>query len=172
MAEGCKALEFTAMKAAALLLAALGLFPAQRAPRPRTPTPAPPPPSGTLMERARKERMDRHLLSAMRRAGVDAWIVVTREGARDPISFDVAAENVVGRAVSLFVDKGDHLEKVAIVASFDTEPFEKSGLYLRVTPYGKEGAGPALKNELDTLTPKAIAVDQSKEEPFADGLTA
>jgi len=124
------------------------------------------------MERARKERMDRHLLSAMRRAGVDAWIVVTREGARDPISFDVAAENVVGRAVSLFVDKGDHLEKVAIVASFDTEPFEKSGLYLRVTPYGKEGAGPGLMTELDNMTPKKIAVDQSRDEPLADGLTA
>jgi Xaa-Pro dipeptidase len=160
------------MKLAVLLLAALSILPAQRPPRPRTPTPSPPPPPGTLKEHSRKERMDRHLLSAMRRAGVDAWLVVTREGTRDPVSFDVAADDVVGRAICLFVDKGDHLEKVAIVASFDTEPFEKSGIYLRVTPYGKEGAGPALKNELDTLTPKAIAVDQSKEEPLADGLTA
>src|SRR5262249_15014179 len=157
-----------AVKLALLFLAALTVLPAQRPPRPRTPTPAPPPAPGTLKEHARKERLDRYLLAAMRRAGVDAWLVVTREGARDPVSFD----DVVGGAVSLFVDKADHLEKVAIVASFDTEPFEKSGLYLRVTPYGKEGAGPALKNELDTLTPKAIAVDQSKEEPLADGLTA
>ncbi|MFY9550712.1 MAG: M24 family metallopeptidase, partial [Thermoanaerobaculia bacterium] len=158
------------MKLAALVLAVLWTLPAQRPAKP-TPTPTPAP-QGPLKFRARKERLDRHMLAAMRRAGVDAWLVVTREGARDPIAYDVAAENAVGRVACLFVDKGDHLEKVAIVASYDTDPFQKSGLYLRVTPYGKEGAGPALKDEIEKLTPKAIAVDQSKDEPLADGLTA
>src|SRR5207302_6751621 len=57
-------------------------------------------------------------------------------------------------------------------ASFDTDAFEKSGLYTRVVPYGKEGAAPALKAEVEKFSPKAIAVDESKDAPLADGLTA
>jgi Xaa-Pro aminopeptidase len=153
------------------LIAALSLW----APRPRaTPTPAPEPekPNVPVRIQARKDHMDRYLLPALRRSGVNAWLVVTREATKDPIAFDVAAEYAVGRAVCLFIDRGDHLERVAIVASYDTRAFEDSGLYDRVVPYGKEGAGPALKQEVETFNPKAIAVDQSLYLPLADGLTA
>ncbi|HWZ86470.1 MAG TPA: M24 family metallopeptidase [Thermoanaerobaculia bacterium] len=139
--------------------------------RPKT-TPTPSVPDAPLKIRSRKERMDRYLVTAMRKTGIDSWLVVTREGAVDPIAFDVAADHAVGRAACLFVDKGDRLERVAVVASYDTEPFEKSGLYTRVVPYGKEGAGPALKGEIEGLNPKAIAVDMSRDEPLADGITA
>jgi Xaa-Pro dipeptidase len=144
------------------------------APRPtvRHGTPTPTPVAGPLKTRSRKERMDRYLVAALRRSNVDAWLVVTREGTVDPMAFDVAADRAVGRAVCLFVDKGDRFERVAIVASFDTEAFDKSGLYTRVVPYGKEGAGPALKEEIEKLNPKAIAVDMSRDEPLADGITA
>jgi Xaa-Pro dipeptidase len=135
-------------------------------------TPTPVAPQGPLKERSRKERMDRYMVAAMRRSGVDAWLVVTREGTVDPIAFDVGADHAVGRAACLFVDKGDRLERVAIVASYDTETFEKSGLYMRVVPYGKEGAGAALKGEIEKLNPKLIAVNMSKDEPLADGMTA
>jgi Xaa-Pro dipeptidase len=160
------------MKAGLLLAAAMLLGP----PRPRpTPMPALRPeaaPEVPVRIRARKDRMDRYLLQALRRSGVNAWLVVTREATTDPIAFDVAAREAVGRAVCLFVDRGDHLERVAIVASHDTEAFEASGLYDRVTPYGKEGPAPALRQEIETLNPKAIAVDQSLYLPLADGLTA
>ncbi len=135
-------------------------------------TPTPPGPQVPLKIRSRKERMDRYLVSSLRRSGIDSWLVLTREGAVDPVAFDVAADHAVGRVACLFVDKGDRLERVAIVASYDTEPFEKSGLYTRVVPYGKEGAGPALKAEIEGLNPKTIAVDMSRDEPLADGLTA
>ncbi len=159
------------------LLALLGaaLLAAQvRAPRPTVPkfTPTPAPPLAPLKVRSRKERMDRYLVASLRRANVDSWLVVTREGTTDPVAFDVAADHAVGRAACLFVDKGDRLERVAVVASYDTEAFEKSGLYTRVVPYGKEGAGPALKAEIEGLNPKLIAVDMSRDEPLADGLTA
>ncbi len=158
------------MQLMAVLLSALVVTPSGR-PAPRR-TPTPPPLQGTLKERSRKDRIDRYLVASLRRSGVDAWLVVTREGTIDPVAFDVAADHAVGRAACLFVDKGDHLERVAIVASYDTETFEKSGLYTRVVPYGKEGAGPALKSEIETLNPKMIAVNMSREEPLADGLTA
>jgi Xaa-Pro aminopeptidase len=108
----------------------------------------------------------------MRRANVDAWLVVTREGSRDPISYDVAAEHSVGRVACLFVDRGETLERVAIVAGFDRSAFEQSGLYNRVVTYGKEGLGPPLLEELGKYTPKTIALNQSKDVPLADGLTA
>jgi Xaa-Pro aminopeptidase len=155
------------MQQLALWIAALALA----APRP-TPTPAPTAAAEPLKVVARRERMDRYLLPALRRAGVDAWLVVTREGAVDPIAFDVAAEHAVARVACLFVDRGDHLERIAIVASFDTDAFQKSGLYTRVVPYGKEGAGPALRKEIEGFSPKAIALDQSRDAPLADGLTA
>ncbi len=157
------------------LLAAVVLTAQVIPPRPTvrpkmTPTPAVP--QGPLRVHSRKERMDRYMVAAMRRSGVDAWLVVTREGTTDPVAFDVAADHAVGRAACLFVDKGDRLERVAIVASYDTETFEKSGLYARVVPYGKEGAGAALKGEIERLSPKLIAVNMSKDEALADGLTA
>jgi Xaa-Pro dipeptidase len=135
-------------------------------------TPTPTPSLGPLKTHSRKERMDRYLVASLRKANVDAWLVVTREGTVDPVAYDVAADHAVGRVACLFVDKGDRLERVAIVASYDTDTFEKSGLYARVVPYGKEGAGPALKNEIESLNPKLIAVDMSKDEPLADGMTA
>ena len=143
-------------------------------PRPtiRHGTPTPTPVLAPLKIRSRKERMDRYLVAALRRSSVDSWVVVTREATVDPVAFDVAADHAVGRAVCLFVDKGDRLERVAIVASYDTDAFEKSGLYTKVVPYGKEGAGPALKDAITSLNPKAIAVDMSRDEPLADGITA
>ena len=165
------------MNAAAALL--LGLTLQQEVPvhpprptvRPKT-TPTPAPPLAPLKIRSRKERMDRYLVASLRHANVDAWLLLTREATVDPMAFDVAADHAVGRAVCLFVDKGDHLERVAIVASYDTDAFGKSGLYTRVVPYGKEGPGPPLKDEIDKLNPKFIAVDMSRDEPLADGLTA
>ena len=117
-------------------------------------TPTPVASQGPLKVQSRKERMDRYMVAAMRRSGVDSWLVVTREGTVDPIAYDVAADHAVGRAACFFVDKGDRLERVAIVASYDTDTFEKSGLYGRVVPYGKEGAAAALKAEIETLNPK------------------
>jgi len=172
MAEGSKALELRAMKRLAIVLLALALPAVAAAQRPRRPTPTPAPPAGPVKITARKERIDRYLLAAMRRSGVGMWLVLTRESTTDPVAFDVAAENAVGRAACLFVDRGESLERVAIVASFDTNAFEKSGLYTRVVPYGREGAGPALQEEIGRYSPKVIAVNQSKDFALADGLTA
>lgn len=105
------------MKLLALLLVALMAPAAPPAPPKPKPTPTPSAPQAPLKVRSRKERMDRYLISSMRRSGVDAWLVVTREGTTDPVAFDVAADHAVGRAACLFVDKGDHLERVAVVAA-------------------------------------------------------
>lgn len=165
---------YAAIVAVTLLLTGQAQDRVLHPPRPTIPkgTPTPAPPQAPLKIRARKERMDRYLVASLRHASIDAWVVVTREATVDPVAFDVAADHAVGRAVCLFVDKGDHLERLAIVASYDTDAFEKSGLYTKVVPYGKEGAGPAVKDAVASLNPKAIAVDMSRDEPLADGITA
>jgi Xaa-Pro aminopeptidase len=179
MAEASEALELRAMKHEAVLVGVLlgGMAASAAMAQVRrsraTPTPAPTAgPTLPLRITARKERVDRYLLAAMRRAGVSSWLVLTRENSSDPIAFDVGAEHAVGRAICLFVDRGETLERVAIVASFDTDAFEKSGIYNLVIPYGKEGAGGVLLETVAKYGPKTIAVDQSKDVPLADGLTA
>ncbi|HTY42538.1 MAG TPA: M24 family metallopeptidase [Thermoanaerobaculia bacterium] len=154
-----------------LLFQAVPVHPPRPTLRPRT-SPTPVPVLAPLKIRSRKERMDRYLVAALRHSNIDAWLVVTREATVDPMAFDVAADHAVGRSACLFVDKGDHLERIAVVASYDTDTFEKSGLYSNVIPYGKEGPGPALKEQIERLNPRAIAVDMSRDEPLADGMTA
>src|SRR5215831_12129421 len=109
---------------AAFLQQEVPVHPPRPTVRPKT-TPTPAPPLAPLKIRSRKERMDRYLVASLRHANVDAWLLLTREATVDPMAFDVAADHAVGRAVCLFVDKGDHLERVAIVASYDTDAFEK-----------------------------------------------
>jgi Xaa-Pro aminopeptidase len=144
-------------KAAVLVAAAAGIMAAG--------------PAESLRDRARRDRLNRYLLPAMRRAGVDTWVVITREHTPDPVSFDVAADRVIGRAVCIFHDEGNALARVAICAGGDEGPLEDSGLYDRVIPYGKEGAAPHVEEEIGKMGPKKIAVDSSREESLADGLT-
>jgi Xaa-Pro aminopeptidase len=128
-------------------------------------------PSEPLRERARRDRLDRYLLPAMRQAKVDTWVVITRAHTPDPVSFDVAADRVVGRAVCIFHDEGNALSRVAICARSDEGPFQASGLYDRVIAFDKEGAAPHVEEEIGKMGPRRIAVDSSREESLADGLT-
>ena len=50
----------------------------------------------------RAERIRTLLPGAMERAGVDAWVVVCRENANDPLALHVGGENAGGTAVFLF----------------------------------------------------------------------
>jgi Xaa-Pro dipeptidase len=127
-----------------------------------------------LKARARKERIARALLPAMRNAGLKAWLVLTREGTVEPLAFDVGLENAVARAAGLFVDEGGASPRaVALVASYDVDGPKSSGIYGSVEPYGKEGLGPSLKAALARLVPSGrIGLDISADTPIADGLTA
>ena len=145
MAEGSEALELPAMNTPPSLLLSPGCARAASAQAravARTPTPAPTPGPPVPLKVARAQGADRPLPAsgdAPRGRGR-----VARPDAREhlgPARLRRRAENAVGRAACLFVDRGEHLDRVAIVASYDTDAFEKSGLYTRVIPYGKEGAG-------------------------------
>ena len=60
----------------------------------------------------------------------------------------------------------------ASCANFDTTPFQQSGVYEEVIPYGREGLRPHLKRLIEEIDPKRIGVNISELEPLADGLSA
>ncbi len=117
------------------------------------------------------KRVNTFVLPAMRAAGIDMWVVMSREESRDPIAADLGAGTVVARTACIFVDTGDSLRKVAIAASYDITPIKDSGIYDEVISYKNEGLQPHLREWVTRFNPKKIGVNISRDTPIADGLT-
>jgi Xaa-Pro aminopeptidase len=126
----------------------------------------------TLWPSIRRERIATLLGPAMERAGVDAWVVLGRENANDPIAAHVGAENAGGLAAFLFFSDGTGgLESLAI--SPETEATALS----EVTPLDAVVSVPrgtsmyeAVAAELRARDPQRIAVNSSSRN-IADGLS-
>jgi Xaa-Pro dipeptidase len=119
-----------------------------------------------------KMKVERVLPQAMRERGIDCWLVFTRENARDPIAEDIGGGSVVARSAFIFhLDKSGKLNRTAIVASYDTDGPTRSEIYDQVIAYRDEGIKPHLKKLIEQLNPQRIAINGSRDEPLADGLT-
>lgn len=119
-----------------------------------------------------RRKIDRLLPAVMREQEIGCWLIFTRENSRDPIAEDVGGGSVVARAAFVFyLDETDKLHRIAITAGFDADEPRKSGIYNKVVSYQQEGVAPHLKKLLDEVNPKKIAIDYSRDEPLADGLT-
>ncbi len=120
----------------------------------------------------REERIRTLLGPAMQRAGVDAWVVLARENANDPIASHIGAENAGGLAGFLFfVDDDGTLESLAV------SPETESTALAEVTPLDSVRAIPrgmstyaAVTEELRARDPARIAVNSSSRN-IADGLS-
>lgn len=136
------------------------------------PTPLPFPENAALWPSIRAERIRTLLGPAMARADVDAWVVLGRENANDPIAAHVGAENAGGLAAFLFFAGDDgSLESLAI--SPETEATALS----EVTPLDSVRSIPrgsstyeAVAQELSRRNPARIAVNNSTRN-IADGLS-
>ncbi|HEU4391958.1 MAG TPA: M24 family metallopeptidase [Blastocatellia bacterium] len=123
-------------------------------------------------DQIRKLRIDRLLPDVMREHGVECWLVFTRESARDPIAENIAGGSVVARAAFVFYfDKTGKFHRVAIVASYDSDPPTRSGIYENVISYREEGVKPHLRKLIEETSPQRVAVDFSRDDALADGLT-
>jgi Xaa-Pro aminopeptidase len=108
----------------------------------------------------------------MRRAGVDAWVVLARENANDPIAAHVGAENAGGLAAFLFfVDDAGTLSSLAI------SPETEATALAEVTPLDsvrsvRRGTSlyEAVAEELRSRNPQRVAVNSSTRN-IADGLS-
>jgi Xaa-Pro dipeptidase len=124
-----------------------------------------------LWPSVREERIRTLLGPAMERAGVDAWVVLARENANDPIAGHVGAENAGGLAAFLFFLDDGRLESLAI------SPETEATALAEVTPLDSVRSVPRgtsmyehVSQELAARDPQRIAVNSSTRN-IADGLS-
>ena len=120
----------------------------------------------------RAERIRTLLGPAMSRADVDAWVVLARENANDPLALHIGAENAGGLAAFMFfADASGNLRSLAI------SPVTESTALAEVTPLDSVLAIPrgqsvyeTVAQELGRRNPARIAVNSSSRN-IADGLS-
>ncbi|MDQ5873284.1 MAG: aminopeptidase P family protein, partial [Acidobacteriota bacterium] len=119
----------------------------------------------------RKERVRKLLPEAMRRAGVDAWVVACRENDNDPLAAHVGGENAGGAAAFLFLLGQGGVRAVALSPAGEATALKDVGLHDEVvvlergTTVWEEAA-----KRLRAAGPKKIAVNSSPMTA-ADGLS-
>jgi len=115
-----------------------------------------------------REKLEQ-LPGILREAGIDCWLVWVRETIQmpDPVLPIVLGADLVWPSALLFTPSG---ERTAIVGRFDAEVVP-ADLYGRVVPYD-EGIGDVFRAELDRIAPRTIAINESRSDVAADGLTA
>ncbi len=121
------------------------------------------------------EKMMLHLQPAMRRAGVDMWIIMSREFNVDPMLQMFGDFGISGwyghRNAYVFYDAGGDapLERI-LVGTHQSGRMKK--FYPTIIPYGEEGFAPGLRKVVHDRDPERIAINRSPTVSMADGLTA
>jgi Xaa-Pro aminopeptidase len=121
--------------------------------------------------RIREERVRTLLPRAMERVGVDAWLVVCRENANDPLALHVGGENAGRTAAFLFLRRGGAVQSVAFSPVGEATALEDVGLHDEVVVLERgQDAIAAAAFTLRELDPSSVAVNSSSA-PAADGLS-
>jgi len=121
--------------------------------------------------RIRETRMRTLLPGAMDRAGVDAWLVLCRENANDPLAAHVGGENAGGTAVLLFLRGDDGVHSIAFSPPGEAVALREVGLHDEVVVL-ERGQDPLdlAAARLARARPIRIAVNSSALAA-ADGLS-
>ncbi|MCU0620951.1 MAG: M24 family metallopeptidase [Gemmatimonadales bacterium] len=120
----------------------------------------------------RAERIRTLLPVAMRDAGVDAWVILARENANDPLALHVGAENAGAPAAFLFLRGGDSVRSVAISGFGEAIALRELGTHDSVVVYerGPGALEQAVAERLRAVDPARIAIN-SGGSGIADGLS-
>jgi Xaa-Pro aminopeptidase len=120
----------------------------------------------------RKARIARLLGPAMARAGVDAWLVLCRENANDPLAEHVGGENAGGTAALLFVREGERVRSVAVSPEGEVTALREVGLHdvVESLPRGADLFA-RVAAHLGGVKGR-IALNASPDSPVADGLSS
>ena len=122
-------------------------------------------------------RVDRLLLPAMRKAGIDCWITMSREANIDPVFdyiMDGEAEGGHRNAYIFFDNGSDRLTRIMIGTHL---PRGKSRIWDRILQYpatqSEKGPSlqPALTQVINELKPRKIGINESETIPICDGLS-
>ena len=115
-----------------------------------------PPNDSAVWHRIRKQRVQRLLGPAMRATNVDAWVVLVRENANDPLAMHVGGENAGGTAAIMFFRDGDRTRSLALSPSGEATALRDIGLHDEVR---------AFERGVDVFQ---LAADELKKHNFAN----
>lgn len=115
-----------------------------------------------------REKLDQ-AVGILREQDVDLWLTLVRETSltSDPCLDLIAGVYCAWQSAFLISSTG---ERIAIVGRFDAPSLRDLGAYTEVIPYD-ETFRPALREQIERLAPRTIAVNYSESDPAADGLT-
>lgn len=120
----------------------------------------------------RETRVRDLLPSAMRAADVDAWIVLVRENANDPLALHVGGENAGAPSAILFLRQGDEVRSIVVTGFGEAVALRDLGLHDSVVVYdrGPNALESAVAARVRAADPATIAIN-SGGSGVADGLS-
>jgi len=136
--------------------------------------------SGSALFRAmheasvKAEKMRLHLQPAMRREGIDMWIIMSREFHPDPVLDLFGGYGITGwyghRNAYVFRDPGGDKPLESVI--FGTHQSNHMLMFFdRIESYGEEGLKPHLREYVHLVDPDRIAINRSRTVSMADGIT-
>ncbi|TFG26910.1 aminopeptidase P family protein [Candidatus Thorarchaeota archaeon] len=107
--------------------------------------------------------------SILKELDIDSWLVWVRETSQqtDPVLELIFGGDVVWQSAFILTNTG---EKIAIVGNFDADGIKSLNIYDKVIPYTK-GIKDELLRNLSEINPQKIAINYSKNDVAADGLS-
>lgn len=120
----------------------------------------------------RQERIARLLPGAMHSAGVDAWVVLLRENANDPLAPHVGGENAGAPAAVVMLHRGGAVRSVMLSGFGEAIALRELGVHdtVVVVEGGLEGLYRSVAATLQSSGARRVAVN-SGPLAVADGLT-
>ena len=127
-----------------------------------------------LRKRIIRAKLNGTMLPAMRRHGIDMWIMIGREFNADPLLMDIGGGWPGVRNAYVFFDNGGAVPEKIFIGSHEQREDLFRDVYDIVTYYGYDQAGlaPYLRDVVQARNPQRIGINMSPTLPMADGLTA
>lgn len=120
----------------------------------------------------RSERINTLLPEAMKRAGVDTWVVLCRSNNNDPLARHVGCENAVAPAVFMFRLIDDEIFSIVFTPPGEATALQEIALHDSIAVVGRSpGAMVEAANYINNRVNGTLALNFSETNEIADGLS-